>query len=108
MPQKIFDATVTADAVSVPISIPEDWVFSVQGKWETGFTATLIIQFSNLDKVDETRDDTVTSTDWISNSVTFPSNPAAGVGGTFQDFHQSGGAFMRVLVDYSAGAGGRL
>lgn len=108
MAQKIFDATVTADAVSVPISIPEDWAFSIQGEWATGFTATLVLQHSNLDKFDDGRDDSVASTNWVSSTVTFPSNPAAAAGRTFEHFHQSGAAFVRVLVDYSAGAGGRL
>lgn len=108
MAQKIFDAVVTADAVSVPISIPQDWAFSIQARWATGLTATLIIQESNLDRFDEKRDDAVASTDWVSNSVTFPANPAASASGTFQHFHQSGAAHVRVFIDYASGAGGRV
>ncbi len=108
MSYKIFDATVAADAVSVPISVSEDWVWSMHCEWEAGFTATLIIQESNKDAVDGPRSDAVASTDWVNSSVTFPSNPAAGASRTFQNFHQSGARFIRLFVDHTAGAGGNL
>jgi hypothetical protein len=82
---------------SVPVRLsPDDTYFSWHVVWtaDTGNgTGTLTVQVSNKEEPDP-----ATSTDWVSpQNNTFPANPNNNDTSTYEDFHQSGAKWMRLV-----------
>src|SRR5512134_2676758 len=101
MAYEVYDASPTADAVSARCSIQNCSKFSFHVIWAGTQAGTLYIQESNLDDPSSA----VSSTDWVTSTVTFPANPAGSASSTFQDFFEGGSQWVRVLYDYTSGSG---
>ena len=101
MDAKVYDASPVASAVSAKCSLRFHNLCSFHVIWTGTQAGTLVIQTSNKDDPDES----VGSTDWKNNAAVFPNNPAGAAGSTEESFWMAGSRWIRVLYQYTSGAG---